>query len=319
MKLMRLNCMEQRDINEWGISLRYEEWDKVSVLPLYLKGSYHFQIAYIDDRRCILLTPIDELTTLNALKKHIKKIQTIEKLPVIVRLNSISFYRKKSLIEQRIPFITKKQMFLPFMGAFLMKEKETNNKIEKFTPSTQLLFLMYLYQRKKKLYMSEASKILPYSAMTLSRSVQQLESTGLFKVSKEGVRKVIESTYSQRELFEKAKKYLISPIRKKGYMEKSAVTKDMIRAGESALSEMTMLNPSIVETYAIDAKLFDGIQYTPEFIDPDQQICIELWSYDPKQFATDKTADVLSIVLSFLENTDERIEEAIEEIIEREL
>ena len=141
----------------------------------------------------------------------------------------------------------------------------------------------------------------------------------LFLVAKDGVNKFIESKYKRDELFEKAKVYLTTPVRKTGYIDKTQVTENMVFAGETALSEKTMLNPSRVVTYAISEKDYDKTLLTDELIDPDKQIRLELWAYNPKQFSEDNSADDISIVLSFADTNDERIEEAVDELQERRL
>lgn len=303
----------------FGIPIKYETWNKKSSMPLYIAGSYDFRTAYIADKRCIMIKPTEEIATLPALKKQIMKIQEADSVPVILELRTVSPYRRKSLIENKIPFITEKQVFLPFIGTMLTDEKEPEKKVKKFVFSAQQLFLFYLYSKKKRMYVSEAAKKLPFTAMTLTRAVRQLEATGLFLITKEGVNKVIESKYERSELFEKAKKYLSTPVRKMGYIDKSRVVSDMRYAGESALAEKTMLNPSKVITYAVSDKDFDKKLLTDELIDPEKQVRLELWAYAPQMFSSDNTADSLSVVLSFQDNSDERIDEAVEELTEGEL
>ena len=103
----------------FGISIKYEAWNHQDSLPVHIAGSYDFQTAYIGNRRCIMLAPIEELATLPALKKQIVKIQQIDNVPVVFELTTVSNYRRKSLIENNIPFITDKQVFLPFIGTML--------------------------------------------------------------------------------------------------------------------------------------------------------------------------------------------------------
>ena len=136
----------------FGISTKYEAWNHQDSLPVYIAGSYNFHTAYIGNRRCIMLTPTEELATLPALKKQITKIQQIDNVPVVFELASVSNYRRKSLIENNIPFITDKQVFLPFIGTMLSDEKEPQKLTDKFVCSTQQLFLFYLYSKKKRLY-----------------------------------------------------------------------------------------------------------------------------------------------------------------------
>lgn len=305
--------------NIFGLSIRYEPWDKKSILPLYIVSNYQFYTAYIENIRCIVIIPIDELPTLPSLKKQIQKMRVIDDVPVVLYSKTISFYRRKSLLENHIPFITDKQTFLPFIGTLLVDEKETEKIKDKFVYSTQLLFLAYMYNHEKKVYVSDLSKSLPFSAMTLSRAVKQLEMTDLFLIYKDGVNKVIESKYSYKELFERIQHYLLTPVRQVGYMDQSLVTDYMILAGETALSEMSMLNPSRIRTYAVYEKDFDNSQLIDELIDPDVQVKVEIWAYNPQLFTHTNIADTLSIVLSLKENKDERIEEVLEDILEKEL
>ena len=282
-------------------------------------NSYQFYTAYIENIRCIVIKPIEELPTLPSLKKQIQKIRVIDDVPVALYSKTISFYRRKSLLENHIPFMTDKQVFLPFIGTLLVDEKGIEKTKDKFVYSTQLLFLAYMYNHEKKVYVSDLSKNLPFSAMTLSRAVKQLEMTDLFLVYKDGVNKVIESKYSYKELFERIQHHLLTPVRQVGYMDQSLITNYMVLAGEIALSEMTMLNPSRLRTYAVYEKDFDKTQLIDELIDPDVQVKVEIWAYDPHLFTHTNIADTLSIVLSLKENKDERIEEVLEDILEKEL
>ncbi|MCD7717333.1 MAG: MarR family transcriptional regulator [Lachnospiraceae bacterium] len=302
--------------NVFGIQVQSENWNKQNGLPLYIAGSYDFAAVTLNGCKCIVLTPKEELETLPALKKEIKKIQEIDNVPVVLKLPTISYYRRNKMIENNIPFITDRQIFLPFMGTFLAKENGEEKELKKFMFSTQQLVLLYLYQKKKKLYVSKATKILPFTAMTMSRAVKQLEAAGMFHVTKDGVNKVIESDYDRPELYERLKDYLSSPVRKVGYLKKNEVTNEMAIAGETVLAEETMLNPGRTATYAIYTKAFNKGVLMNELVDPDEQVRVELWEYDPRQFSGNNMADKISVALSFLENEDERIEEAVEELLE---
>lgn len=303
----------------FGLTINYKSWDKKQALPLYVAGNYEIDEAIVSNNRFIVMSPIGDLPTLPAMKKHIEKIQKIDDVPVAFYLKNLSDFRRKGMLESNIPFMTEKQVFLPFIGTLLMEEKNNALYKEKFMFSTQQLFLMYLYNRQNKLYVANVGKKLPYSAMTLSRAVKQLEASDLFLVYKDGVNKVIESKYDRRELFERAKPFLLDPVRKYGYIEKSRIDENMVLASESALAKNSMLNPSKLITYAIDEQEMDINQMENELVDPNKQIRLELWGYDPKLFSDDNVADGLSVALSLREIVDERIEEAIDECIEREL
>ena len=295
----------------FGLTINYKSWDKKQALPLYVAGNYEIDEAIVSNNRFIVMSPIGDLPTLPAMKKHIEKIQKIDDVPVAFYLKNLSDFRRKGMLESNIPFMTEKQVFLPFIGTLLMEEKNNALYKEKFMFSTQQLFLMYLYNRQNKLYVANVGKKLPYSAMTLSRAVKQLEASDLFLVYKDGVNKVIESKYDRRELFERAKPFLLDPVRKYGYIEKSRIDENMVLASESALTKNSMLNPSKLITYAIDEKKMDINQMENELVDPNKQIRLELWGYDPKLFSDDNVADGLSVALSLREIVDERIEEVV--------
>nr|WP_311565740.1 MarR family transcriptional regulator [Peptoniphilus grossensis] len=305
--------------NIFGIPVKYEEWKYQDYLPVYIMENYDIYQANIGNTRCIMLKPLEELTTLPALKKQIKKIQTIDNVPVVLELDTVTSYRKQSLIENNISFITNKQLYLPFIGAMLMDEEETKKPPKKFVYSTQQLFLYYLYNNEKRIYVSDARRHLPYTAMTLTRAVKQLEATNLFYIDKNGVNKFIESKYSRKDLFTKAKPYLSTPVIKTGFIDKTRITEDMVFSGETALSKKTMLNSSRVVTYAINEKDYDKTLLQEELIDPDKSVKLELWAYDPNKFSRDTNADDISVILSFKGTADERIEEAIDDLQESEL
>lgn len=299
-----------------GIQAEYNIWNKKDELPLYIAESYVFWSATLNGCRCIIIEPVEELTTLPAIRKQIIKIRKIENVPVVIKVQSISSYRRKSMISSSIPFITDKQVFLPFLGAYLEKYNNEPREVTKFTKSTQQLVLLYLYIKEKQFYISKATGILPYTAMTMSRAVKQLEATGLFEITKDGVSKVIESKYDKEELYDRIKIYMVSPVREIGYIEKKNITGNMVLAGTSALAEETMINDDRVKTFAVFEKAFDKALMIKELVEPDKQVKLELWRYDPMLYTDNNIADPISLALSFENKNDERIEEAVEKLLE---
>ena len=303
--------------DELGMKIEHRQWNRVERLPLYLSSGYDFRKAEIDLCECLLIKPKGELPTLPALKKQIVKIQQIENLPVAICVDSMSAFRRKNMIESRVPFIVKdKQVYLPFMGTFLQaKNDKPIASIERFMVSTQLLFLMYIYQKNRELYLTEATSCLPYSAMTINRAAKQLEASQLFQTRKDGVNKIIFSKLSKRELYEGAKRYLISPVIKTYYLSKDLVANQMVLAGMSALSEHSMLSEGMLMYYAIEQGKVSKEERKTELLNAQKQVLVEEWCYNPQLFAKKRMADSISIALSLLNNQDERVEMAIEEML----
>lgn len=306
----------------FGLDIEYEKWETKGQLPLYISLNYSFYLAKIVDQKFMLILPLsDELPTTKALKKQLAKIQELCQFPVALQLASVSNYRRKSFIRNQVPFVTDNQIFLPFLGTFLTNQENNNSAtvIEKFRISTQVLFLYYLYSEAKEIYLADATKALPYSAMTMSRSVQQLVATKLFEIRKDGVNKIIQAKYDKKELFYRVRDYLVSPVLDSGYIFKNQLTEKMRLSGESLLSEYTMLSPSRIQTYAVANQNFNRENLHSELIDDSLQVRLELWHYDPTLFSREKNPDWVSVILSLADKDDPRIEEAVEEIIDKEL
>ncbi|MDC7287075.1 MarR family transcriptional regulator [Blautia schinkii] len=303
-----------------GMHVTYSKWKEVKNLPLYMTGNAEYTMAEIDDVPCIIMELKSDIPTLPAIKKQIKKIQDIERTPVVIKVKAMSAFRRKNMIEARIPFIiADEQAYLPFMGTVL-NAKYVNSKdapeLENFKFSTQQLFLWYLYQEKRMAYISDAARVCSFSSMTMTRATRELAASGFIEVSKDGVKKVLNCNCTKKELFERVKKYLKSPVVTEGYLERKYLSKNMIPAGISALAERSMLNGDKLKTYAVLDSDFDKTKLIPELVDSEKQVKIELWSYAPLKFAKDRIADPISVALSLEKETDERVEMMIEEMLD---
>ncbi|MFV0363375.1 MAG: hypothetical protein ACK5LL_09865 [Suipraeoptans sp.] len=301
-----------------GIKVQYQSWQYEKELPYYILDRYDFTQATIDDVKMIFLYPKTELDQMASVKKQIGRIQELENLPVVIVMKEINRTRRAYMISAKIPFvILDKQIYLPFMGIVLQDKFQMENHFtERLQPSTQVLFFYYIYQKQESLYMSQVAKELGFSAMTITRAVRQLEQTDIFTTTKKGVQKILASKYGGRELFEKMQTYLISPVRKKIYVDKKEGALEGYVAGLSALSELTMINQPDVTCYAVNGKNVD-LSGTELLVDAANQIEVELWKYDPNILGTNGIIDVLSLVMTFKDNLDERIEAAIDELLNK--
>ena len=88
--------------------------------------------------------------------------------------------------------------------------------------------------------------------------------------------------------------------------------------GESLLSELSLLTPPRIAEYAVYHNKIDKLLLTNELIDPNEQVKVELWNYDPLLFSKDnETTDIISLVISLFETEDERIEIVLEQLLEK--
>lgn len=301
-----------------GVKVVNTTWDKTNKLPYFLIYEYEIKKMYLNELACLFITPKKELNTIQAVKKHIEQIQKVENCPVVLILDRISYKRRQSLIKYKIPFIVDdKQMYLPFMG-LILQERFALQKVmfEKLKPSAQMLLFYFLYGSAKKLYQNQVVKKFGFSATSITRAVYQLKEAGLVSVCKDGIENVLYSEFTAKEIFEKARQYLINPVRKKIYIRKEILPLHLPKAGLTALSEKTMLNPPMLTAYACTSDTVPD-KYDSELIDANEQAEIEVWKYNPCVLSADGIADPLSLAISLEDNNDERVEQMIENMLEK--
>ena len=301
-----------------GLIVKSGQHFNESILPLYLTGRYQMTTATIGETPVIFVTPKTDLEQTQTLKKHLSRIETNAGAHAVLILKSISYYRRKTLIEEHVPFVIPgKQLYLPFLGARLQQQPDSEYVPQEILqPSAQALLLYFIYRHEERLYISEAVQMFGYSAMTISRAARQLVDSGLMMECKDGVQKIIYTKHSGKDLFEQALPYLSTPIKREIYVSSDTLPQPILLAGVSALAEHSMLNPEAPTCYGLYYKT--KIAGTNQLIDSSQQNRVQLWKYDPEKFrkwASQNTVDPLSLFLSLKDHPDERIEEALEEYI----
>ena len=300
-----------------GIELKIEPWEFANRLPFYLIDRYDFKKAVLDGVSCLFMKPKSEPDALANIKKHITNVRKIDPLPIVLELDGMTARRRKSLVDARIPFVAPEcQIYLPFLGIAL-RERYASVKppAETLMPSAQLLLFHYLYQKEPELRTGETADLFNLSAMQISRAIKQLTALGLVTMRKDGVRTVISKNESRRDLFEKAKPYLLNPVRKRMYAERRELPVGLPLAGYSALSELTMLGGQTTETFAFFGKAGD-LTGTDTLIDNADQAEVEVWRYEPALLSKRPgVVDVLSLIMSLPLSNDERVEQAIDELL----
>ena len=86
---------------------------------------------------------------------------------------------------------------------------------------------------------------------SVTRATAQLEEMDFIEQLKSGTEISIKRNYSRKEYYEKAKAYLINSVQKVITIMRSEATFESFGAGESALSQVSELNPPRIEERAI--------------------------------------------------------------------
>lgn len=300
-----------------NIKVTCREWPGQVSLPYLLTDRYRFQLALLGKVNALFVYPKGDLEPISTIKKHLAMITRLASIPAVLILEKCTARQRKALIEGNIAFVVEdRQIYLPFLGV-LLQEVFSPESVTKLSllPSAQMLLFYYIYIKEAELPMNHISDKLQLSAMSVSRAVKQLEETGLLHTYKMGVNKIITSDFRGRELYNKSLIFLRSPVKKQGFLEKDAFDQ-ACKAGLTALSEYTMLNPPRIDTFALEQLPDRVAKMEQNLTDADAQQCVQLWTYNPQILARNGRVDILSLHQSLKDEADERIQSELEELLE---
>ena len=246
----------------FGLSVKIENWDGKSKLPLYLRNKREYFVLSMGNVQSVLMKNNSDNFNVSGFEKEMQEIEKYAEMSVILWLDAVSTYQRNALVKNRIPFIVpNSQIYVPELGMCLKEFcAGKREKVEKMTATTQFLLLYFIYQKKhEEKSQSEIAEYLNMSAMNVSRAVQELQELGLLESRKEGTSKVIKSVATGKELYQLSSGYLQSPVQKKIYVSLKYFDMDLPFAGETALAKKSMLNYPKCTVYAMDKKLLKDI------------------------------------------------------------
>ncbi len=300
-------------------TINVQPWDGKKKFPMFLLELYNFYGAEILGQHCILIEILQEAPGIDVIRKHMKAMNMTVDEHLIFLYKSISWFRRKSLIENRVPFVVEDgQMYLPFLGLDLKKTTDRPiKKVTTFSSSTQLAFLYLLYNGDMTIYATELAAVLNTSNMTASRSLNDLYDVGLltYEIGGETRRSKKYKRIGDPEYYREGIRYLKNPVRKTVYTGERV--EDVPAAGMEALSMISMMNPPKNPVIAISKERL--IEIEPYLVKNRDRIVdeklteIEVWSYNPTLLSKEKYVDIASLVLSLKEINDERVEQALME------
>lgn len=306
----------------FGCEVKVTKFKNMLALPIFmtmrdikLVEFYGVNFALID------IIKESELT-IAAMKKQKKKYEEAMQCPIAyeVALNNVSM--RNALVKNGVPFVDLPgNVFLPFMGIVLQDMyRKQPIKADKMMPATQMVFLELLYMEdEESVLKSEVAKKLNLTKTSITRATAQLEEMGLIQQVKFGTEISIKRNYSCKEYYEKAEEYLINPVQKVITIMRYEATFESLSAGETALSQISELNPPRIEECAIykGEEVIDQLELVDaRYEDQDDCLNVQLWKYNPSYFAREGRVDPVSLVCTFKGNEDERIEMCIEELLE---
>ncbi|MDD2970842.1 MAG: hypothetical protein PHE02_01755 [Lachnospiraceae bacterium] len=267
------------------------------------------------------ITKESELTVA-AMKKQQKKYEEVMQCPVAYEMEINSLSMRNAMVKNGIFFVNLPgNIFLPFLGIVLQNVyKKQCIGADKMMPATQMVFLeLYFMGEGASVLKSEIAGRLHLTKTSITRATAQLEQMELIMQNKSGTEISIMRNSVPKKYYENAKRYLINPVQKIITVSREEIKDYGFKAGESALSMKTELNPPNIEEMAIykGAEIIDQLEIMDSrYEEHSKCVKLQLWKYDPAYFAKDGIVDPISLTCTFKDNRDERIEMCLEELLE---
>lgn len=306
----------------FGCEVKIREYKNKVSLPIFMTMRDIAMVEIYGVNFAIVDVVKEAELSVAAMKKQKAKYEEALQCPVAykVAMNSVSM--RNALVKNGVSFVDlPENVFLPFMGIVLQDVyRKQLVKADKMMPATQMVFLELLYMKDgESVLKSEVANKLNLTKTSITRATAQLETMGLIRQRKSGTEISIQRNCSRREYYESAKPYLINPVQKVITIMRQDATFESYEAGETALSQLSQLNPPRVEECAIykGEEIVDQFEIVDaRYEDQDECLNVQLWKYNPSYFAREGRVDPVSLACTFKGNEDERIEMCIEELLE---
>ncbi len=333
MRSSLIRAFKQYLLKSLGLKVEPRAWKSPGSAPIFFRELYVFYSISIVGKTCLLavLKETESLTPA-AIYKQLSYMQEITGLPCIYLASAIFPHNRQRLLTHGVQFVIPgRQIHLPKMGIDWTERRirgqmspATLNK--QLSPSAQAIIIYAMVHRQWNFISLELAQRLHYAPMTMTRALNELESLGIGQVAREGRERRLRFVEDSFEIWKQALPFLRTPVKKRFWVKLSQqgfgqIKQEKALAGESALSERSMLSGPDYPIYAVNLQKWQSLQQPrylhilPNAEEADAEI--EVWSYDPFLFAKNGMVDPFSLHLSLREIGDERIEIALEEMWRR--
>jgi hypothetical protein len=252
-------------------------------------------------------------------------VTSVAGLPVTYVTAALQSYERRRLIQQKVPFIVPgNQLYLPELGIDLREYFRQRPRVREaqFSPSTQAILIRALLRApwKPDWHPAVDAAALNYTTMTVSRAVRELTETNIAELRRERRERWLYLGDRPADLWERAKSFLRSPIKRIAWANPTPALLQAPVAGLSALAQCTMLAEPPWPIHAISSQQWHsatraGVERLPEPLPGAYQW--QIWTYDPALAMGRKAVDPLSLTLSLQGEGDERVQLALDELKEQ--
>ena len=199
--------------------------------------------------------------------------------------------------------------------------KEKKDAKEKMSPLEQLLFL-YLLNHCDASTKAQLAEKLHVTRAAVTKVTEELGRKGLITEKKTGKEVYVSVNRDPKTCYSGAHKWMGNPVKKLVYCADRKACERFLLAGESALSDMSMLAAPRNEVRACYEKdprlaklsLMDDAGWEAD----GDYTCLQVWKYNPELISDGKAVDILSLSLSLANVFDERVQGELQDVLEEE-
>ena len=295
------------------ISIPLREWskDELKSVPIIYSYKYRFYDFSFKGSQMILLESNLAHSTPTICRKMADRIQEQFGHPVVFYFHNLLYYQRKRLVEHGVYYISgERDAFLPMLMASPVKKNRASTKL---SAAAQYLLMLHLQVESiEHRPLQELTEALPYSYVSIAKAVQNLEELGLCHCERDSAgSKSIVFLSAGRDLWEKAKPFMASPVKERYYCT-DLPEGHFPASGISALSMYSHLAPDPEQAIAAYSKVWKKEQFeNPNTIEGPN--IVEFWRYP---VIGSKIVDKLSLYLSLEKDPDPRVQKELEFVFE---
>jgi len=296
-------------------------YDRLDVLPLYLRNGYELYTLTVQNVLCLLARP-KEQSNLTVLRKQSDQLKKLTGLDCVLCLENVRIYTKEKMLSEGIPFVVVgQQLYMPFLGVALSKNGEREiPHIENISFSTQRMLLTAIYEGWTQTTLTETAKALGISKMTITRCFDELQALSLLFVKSEGKTRRFMWDKGRRALWDAVLPFFRNPVAQQYRLDEKIETGNLKQGGMSAVCHYSMLADNPYTTYAVSKDTAKAMELSKLPIIPNDEIpemIVQVIRYN-LEYKDGVAIDPLTAILSLTDEDkkDPRVEAAIEEILE---
>lgn len=326
-----------------GISPILAQWHGAVGLPFFLRAGKEYREGAIAGKEVIFVFLEGQAGASDIKEFDFQLGRKTDQIRVFVS-QKMDAYTRSALVKLKIPFVVPgKQMYLP--NFFIDLRESYSHHFDAvssaISPSAQVIAIRMISSRKDESFSSvELANWLGVTRMTISKACNELARFESFRIRDNRKVNHLLIEGSRREAWNQVKYSMRSPVKKVGYFHGISEywNDSWMRAGETALSDLTLLGEPHEITLACSKEKWKGMEDSlsdkgknsyheygafQAMRNPDQfkslgmpYVRLEQWMYDPRLLSEGHQVDPISLYLSLADEGDERVQSCLTELME---